>query len=169
MLKKMIAAWFREAQQNNNFIANDILGQCYRLVCSSESLMHDPALKRVLHGLMEKMFNLLIGEFRRLGANIVYADFSKVIIATTKNDLKAAVEYSEFVLKTVKMKDEFGKLMVNVSKFYSDLVFLDEVNYGGMEFDTGDEEDTMMTDNNEPKIMGHWNIANYLADDGEVR
>ena len=163
LLKAMVKTWYIEAQGmgNNRIIANDILGHCYRLVCAPESLLHDPALKRVLHSMMEKMFGMLISEFRRLGANVVYADFTKVIISTTKNDLKAAVEYGSFVLKTIKMREEFAKLMVDTSKFYSDLVFLDENNYGAMEFGVDGDVEAV-------KWTGEWNIAAYLAEDGDT-
>jgi hypothetical protein len=42
------------------------------------------ATVRVVHILMTKLFSRLISEFRNLGCKIVYADFYRIIIATTR-------------------------------------------------------------------------------------
>jgi hypothetical protein len=51
---------------------------------------------------MQKVFALLLTDLRRLGAIIIYADFSKVIIDTVKFDLSAAKAYCESLLSTVR-------------------------------------------------------------------
>lgn len=47
---------------------------------------------------MQKVFALLLTDLRRLGAIIIYADFSKVVIDTGKSDLSAAKAYCESLL-----------------------------------------------------------------------
>ena len=44
-----------------------------------------------VQGLMRKMLLQLVAEMRRLGATIVAADFSTVVLATGKHSLAAAV------------------------------------------------------------------------------
>ena len=38
----------------------------------------------MIHKLMKKLFMQLIGEFRRLGSTVIYADFSKIVVCTKK-------------------------------------------------------------------------------------
>lgn len=53
---------------------------------------------------MQKVFALLLAEFRKLGATIVFASFSRIIIDTGKSDLSAAKAYCESVLKTLQTR-----------------------------------------------------------------
>lgn len=53
---------------------------------------------------MQKVFALLLAEFRKLGATIVFANFSKVIIDTGKSDLYAAKAYCDNLLKTLQTR-----------------------------------------------------------------
>lgn len=50
---------------------------------------------------MQKVFALLLTDLRRLGAIIIYADFSKVVIDTGKFDLSTAKAYCESLLTAV--------------------------------------------------------------------
>ena len=50
---------------------------------------------------MKKVFALLLAELRKLGATIVFANFSKVIIDTGKFDLSAAKAYCDSLLKAL--------------------------------------------------------------------
>lgn len=53
---------------------------------------------------MQKVFALLLLELRKLRASIVFADFSRIIIATGKYDMAAAQGYCEYLLKTLKSR-----------------------------------------------------------------
>lgn len=50
---------------------------------------------------MQKVFALLLAELRKLGASIVFANFSKVIIDTGKYDISAARAYCDSLVKTL--------------------------------------------------------------------
>lgn len=53
---------------------------------------------------MQKVFALLLAELRKLGATIIFANFSKVIIDTGKFDLSAAKAYCDSLLKTLQTR-----------------------------------------------------------------
>lgn len=53
---------------------------------------------------MHKLFALLIADMRKLGAQIVFADFSRVIIATGKYTLAAAQGYCDYLLAALKKR-----------------------------------------------------------------
>lgn len=50
---------------------------------------------------MQKVFALLLAELRKLGASIIFANFSKVIIDTGKCDISAARAYCDSLVKTL--------------------------------------------------------------------
>lgn len=58
---------------------------------------------------MQKVFALLLAEFRKLGATIVFANFSKIIIDTGKYDLSAAKAYSDSLLRTIQSRSVLPK------------------------------------------------------------
>ena len=53
---------------------------------------------------MKKVFALLLAEFRKLGATIVFANFSKVIIDTGKFDLSTAKAYNDSLIKALQTR-----------------------------------------------------------------
>lgn len=53
---------------------------------------------------MKKVFSLLLLEMRKLGAIIIFASFSKIIIDTGKSDLASASVYCDSVLKTLQTR-----------------------------------------------------------------
>jgi DNA polymerase epsilon subunit 1 len=66
---------------------------------------------------MQKVFAQLIAEFRKLGATIIYADFSRIIIDTGKVNVITAQGYCEYLLKTLQ------------SRYFSNLACLVYCNY----------------------------------------
>ena len=57
-----------------------------------------------LYQVMKKVFALLLAEFRKLGANVIFANFSKIIIDTGKVDLSSAHAYCDSLLKTLQTR-----------------------------------------------------------------
>lgn len=53
---------------------------------------------------MQKVFALLLAELRKLGASIVFANFSKIIVDTGKYDLSAAKAYCDSLLRTLQSR-----------------------------------------------------------------
>lgn len=53
---------------------------------------------------MQKVFALLLAEFRKLGATIIFANFSKIIIDTGKSDLSAGKAYCDSLLRALQTR-----------------------------------------------------------------
>jgi acetate kinase len=62
---------------------------------------YDPALHRLLHMLMRKVFWQLLHELKMLGARVVHATFNQIIIVTNKTSLEDARLYWDFVHKVL--------------------------------------------------------------------
>jgi len=58
---------------------------------------------------MQKVFALLLAEFRKLGATIVFANFTKIIIDTGKYDLSRAKAYCDSLLRTIQSRSVLQK------------------------------------------------------------
>lgn len=66
--------------------------------------MSSNSLDVCYYQIMQKVFALLLSELRKLRASIVFADFSRIIIATGKYNMAAAQGYCEYLLKTLKSR-----------------------------------------------------------------
>lgn len=56
---------------------------------------------------MKKLFVHLVSEFKRLGADIVTADFNRIILNTKKRSLEDAMSYVDYVTSVIHTKELF--------------------------------------------------------------
>lgn len=175
LLRVLVTTLFKDFLATRNKFADHLLQQLYRWICSPNALCYDPGLHAIVKRLMEKLFLQLLAELRRLGSQIVYADFSKIVLCTKKPDVKSAQTYVQFILQTVLANELFQVLSLSPKKFVAHLLFLDAENYGGILLKTVDsnsssddervkeaEDDDDDMDDAPLDIISHWNIANYL-------
>ncbi|KAL5555227.1 hypothetical protein UlMin_037463 [Ulmus minor] len=158
VLKQLIQRCLADAVTSGNVYADAVLQHLYRWLCSPQSKLHDPALHRLLHKVMKKVFALLLAEFRKLGANIVFANFSKIIIDTGKFDLSAAKAYCDSLLKTLQTRELFEWIELEPLHFWHSLLFMDQYNYGGIPA----KADESRHDESQVDIVSSWNIAESL-------
>jgi DNA polymerase epsilon subunit 1 len=104
----------------------------YRWLCSPASRLHDPALKAAVQGLMRKLLLQLVAELRRLGATVVAADTSSIILATGKHGLASALGYVDYVLDTLRRRELFQWLALAPSRCWHTLLFADRYNFMGV-------------------------------------
>ncbi|KAK1561085.1 hypothetical protein Q3G72_034282 [Acer saccharum] len=158
VLKQLIQRCLSDAVSSGNVFADAVLQHLYRWLCSPYSKLHDPALHRILHKVMQKVFALLLAEFRKLGATIIFANFSKVIIDTGKVDLSAAKAYCDSLLKALQNRELFEWIELEPLLFWNSLLFMDQYNYGGIPA----RDDEILHDKSQVDIVSSWNIAEYL-------
>jgi DNA polymerase epsilon subunit 1 len=102
-------------------------------VSSPHSLLYDPALHRLLHRLMCKVFRQLLGQLHRLGAKVIHANFNRIILATNKNSKADAEAYCSFVLNATQSHTPlFNFVEMRPVQFWRPLLFMDPYNYGGL-------------------------------------
>ncbi|KAE8646908.1 DNA polymerase epsilon catalytic subunit A isoform X1 [Cucumis sativus] len=158
VLKQLIQRCLTDAVTSGNVYADAILQHLYRWICSPQSKLHDPALHRLFHKVMQKVFALLLAELRKLGATIIFSNFSRIIIDTGRFDLSSAKAYCDSLLKTVKTRDLFEWIELEPLQFWQSLLFMDKYNYGGIR--AKDDESTDVE--SQVDIVANWNIAEYL-------
>eukprot|EP01038_Epipyxis_sp_PR26KG_P011543 gene11543-15462_t len=142
IFKSIVAKCIEDVGKRSNTIADSILIAVYRYLCGyGNGLLSDPALHRIIYSLMVKLFKKLIGGLKRLGTTVVYADFSRIIVATNKKDMSAAEEYVQFILNAIISKDTFAYLEVNIKGYWEQLIWLDPENWGGMPLESAVSEE----------------------------
>ena len=191
LLRNLAQHWLRDASEYNSAVADHLLSNFYRLISSPQAALSDPALHRVVLSLMKSAFNQLLGEFQRLGCIIVFATFSRIVVATNKSKLSDAKEYIDFIISTVQKSlsdgdgvDGFARLSLEPRSFHSHYIFLDQHNYGSILFENKEPQDdeeaqwafNMPMENMEnnqtndevvivPTVISAWNLMHYLPSD----
>jgi DNA polymerase elongation subunit (family B) len=136
VVKSLVSRWERLAVGANRDVAlvsKGLLDHFYRWIGSETSLLHDPALARFLSWLIRKMFWQLLAELRELGAGIVFASTSRLILSTPKTKAVDALRYAGFLERTIKSKPLFQHLRFEpLLAINSGMLFVDRFNYGAV-------------------------------------
>lgn len=177
VMRSMINGWLREVTMNRNVFSDFQIVHFYRWVRSSNALLYDPALRRALNNLMRKMFLQIIAEFQRLGAEIVFADFNRIIVNTNKKSVVDAIGYVEYIVQSIRHKEIFHSIHLSYQQCWDFLWWLDTANFSGVRgklpknIDADNAESTEETENNEDEVTMdmNWNIGELLSDDENCR
>lgn len=137
VVKDLVTHWNKVASQHGTpelaTIARGLLDHLQRWTRSESSVLYDPALARFLGWLIKKVFRQLVGEMKNLGATVVYASLSRLILATPKTRTIDGLRYAGFLEKTVKEKSLFRHIHFEpLIGVYSGLLFFDRFNYGAL-------------------------------------
>ena len=71
----------------------------------------------------------LIAEFKRLGSNIVYANFSRMILCTKKRRVVDALAYVEFITNSIRSRELYRLIDVSYTKYWQTLIWMDPVSH----------------------------------------
>ncbi|KAJ3917629.1 hypothetical protein F5877DRAFT_44306 [Lentinula edodes] len=161
ILKAMVKAWLTDRLQGEleGVECPSVLtvDHFWRWISSSASNMYDPSLHRFVHGLMRKTFVQLLAEFKRLGSHVIYADFSKILLATSKPP-GTAHAYATYINTAVTSHELFQHIYLRNDCFYDYLLFMDQANWGGIVC----ENPLALEPPEELSIMMKLNIAEFL-------
>lgn len=106
---------------------------------------------------MKKLCILLINELKRMGAHIVFADLTRVIVCTNKLSVEDAVPYMEYLIKNLQSKDLFNTIHIDTNKIWTLLMWNDSANFAGIKLDLSNEAQ-------EEEIEMNWKISSFLPD-----
>ncbi|KAJ2921503.1 hypothetical protein H1R20_g15588, partial [Candolleomyces eurysporus] len=158
ILKNLVKGWLLDKiQDEGHSPAGLVLDHFWRWITSKASQLYDPSLHRFLHGLMRKTFIQLLAEFKRLGSHVVYADFSTILLATSKPP-GTAHAYATYITTAVTSHELFQHIYLNTERFYDFLVYMDRANMGGIVC----EDPLAVEPPAELPIEMRWNIAHFL-------
>ncbi|MBZ6370555.1 MAG: DUF1744 domain-containing protein [Microbacterium hominis] len=160
MVRSMVKAWSVEASKGDGALWRLMLEHFWRWISSPASNLYDPALYRFVHGLMRKTFSQLLAEFRRLGSDIVHADFGRIFLVTNKPSSSTAFAYANYVVSSVTTRELFRYLRLDLVRFWDQLVWMDAANSAGIICERPDLDEAPI--GIKTIIELQFNIATYL-------
>ncbi|KAJ7579680.1 hypothetical protein C8J56DRAFT_1169553 [Mycena floridula] len=132
IIRSMVKTWLLDKiQADFDSPATIAVDHFWRWVSSRASQMYDPGIHRFVHGLMRKTFIQLLAEYKRLGSHVIYADFSRLILATSKPP-GTAHAYATYINTAVKSHELFQHMYLETYRFYDYVLFMDSANMGGI-------------------------------------
>ena len=132
IIKSMVKAWLLDKVRHGfESPATLAIDHFWRWISSKASHMYDPSIHRFMHGLMRKTFIQLLAEFKRLGSQVVYADFSRLLLVTSKPP-GTAHAYATYITTAVTSNELFQHIYLNTERYYDFLLFMDQANAGGI-------------------------------------
>lgn len=143
----LIQALLEDATRRSNVCADVLLRNAYRWLVSPLSRLYDPDMTRTVKALMQKLLAQLVAELSRLGAQVVYADGSSLILSTGRHTLEGALGYSDFLLGTLRKRQLFQWVSLLPVKAWHTLLFADRYNYIGIAADLPDSITMVMSQN----------------------
>ena len=132
IVKAMVKAWWLDGSKPNGQQARKLMDHFWRWVTSPASALFDPALQRFMHGLMRKTFSQLLAELRRLGSDVVFANFNRIILATSKPTPGAAYAYANYVVSSVTSRELFKFVQIRIINFWDLYLQMDASNFAGI-------------------------------------
>ncbi|XP_053674267.1 DNA polymerase epsilon catalytic subunit 1 [Anopheles nili] len=179
IMRTMVNTWLREVSVNRNVFSDFQIIHFYRWVRSSRALLYDPALRRALNTIMRKLFLQIVAEFRRMKAEIIYADFNRIVIDTGKRTIVDAISYTDFVVQNIRNRELFHSVSLSFHQAWEFLLWIDPTNYGGIkgnvpkEAITSGETNSLETqeepDDEELALEMNWSISEQLPEDRKCR
>ena len=160
IMKNMIQYWLKDIAVYGNTFADAQIIHFYRWLQSPSSLLYDPAIRRTLQSYMKKLCLLLINELKRLGAHVVYADLTRIILCTNKFELDDALNYLKYLLSNTQSKDLFSTIHIQTSKIWNVLLWLDSANYGGIKVNIGED----IANRAPEEVEMNWKMSKFLPE-----
>lgn len=157
ILKQMVKTWLLDKARDSNCCSYITLNHFWRWVSSTSSCMYESSIKRFVHGLMRKTFIQMLAEFKRLGSNVVYADFSRIVLVTSKPP-GTAHAYATYITTAVTSHELFKHIYLQTDCFYDFLLYMDPANYGAVVC----EDPLALEPPKQLSILSEWNIKKFL-------
>ena len=132
VLKQMAHTWIEDASRRHNVCADTLLRHMYRWLCSQNSRLYDPRLTSAVQELMKKLLLNLVAELKKLGATVVHANSSCIILSTGKHTIRDALGYTDYILETLRHRELFQWMSLSPEKAWNTLLFYDNFNYLGL-------------------------------------
>ncbi|OAA65284.1 DNA polymerase catalytic subunit a [Niveomyces insectorum RCEF 264] len=163
VLREMVKGWWAEACKGNA-MADLVVNNLVRWVENPDSFLYDRALHYYVQMMSRKAFQQLMGDFRRVGSQVIFASANRLLLQTTKAEVGNAFAYSQYVIKSIKSRPLFSFIEMDIKEYWDYLVWYDEYNYGGKACQTIGAAGTPGAPDQPPPLetIMHWQINTFL-------
>lgn len=137
LLSRMVKNWWNDALREDgspgSTYSESIINHLLSWISSRDSYMYHRILYQHVHNLSQKAFVLLVQNLRvARELKIVYADQTHIVLLTSKAEVAAAYSHANYIVREIRKIDKFSFLEIGISQYWSRLVWMDNVNYGGL-------------------------------------
>ncbi|KAL5628387.1 hypothetical protein BROUX41_003135 [Berkeleyomyces rouxiae] len=157
VLRGMVKSWWSEACKGSP-MADLMVNHLLRWVENPDSYLYDNTLHRYVQLICRKAFQQLMGDFRKVGCQVIFANSSRLILQTTKQDVETAYAFGQYITKSIKTQPLFHFIDLDIKEYWDYLVWYDEYNYGGV----GCDEVTEHDGNQQLNTVMHWQMQTFL-------
>lgn len=156
VLREMVKSWWAEACRGSA-MADLMVNHLVRWIEDPDSFLYDRALHYYVQLICRKAFQQLMGDFRKVGCQVVFANAGRMILQTGKYDVQNAASYAEYVTRSIKSQPLFHFIDLEIKEYWDFLVWYDEYNYGGKGCDEVAEHGEQAFE-----TVMHWQLSTYL-------
>lgn len=156
ILRSMVKNWWDDAMLNN-FNADSMMNTLVSWIQRRDSYLYDYTLHNHVHNLTCKSLLQLVGDFKRMNSNVVFANRQKLIIQTTKISVENSYAFGQYVVKAIRAKPLFNFLDLRITRYWDILVWMDEFNYAGRCCSRITNDDVQ-----DLTPVSNWQIKNFL-------
>ena len=133
VLRRLVQTWAsNRGDYGDTRVSRALLSRFYSWLASPASLMHEPMLHRLVHGLMSTAFRALLGALRAAGCVPVLASMSSITVATGVDDEAAGEAALVHALARLRSHALFSAVTLTPMRRWRHLLVLDAANYSGM-------------------------------------
>ncbi|KAI9263686.1 hypothetical protein BY458DRAFT_556963 [Sporodiniella umbellata] len=154
ILRSTVLSWMTAFITQGDKVSSILVKTFQRWVMSTHSCMYEPKIYKRLHSLMRKVFYHLVSELRALGADVVFANFHRIMITSNKDTAEEATSYFSLVYHSILQKQLFQGLAFKHRCYWDTLLWVDEWNFAGV---------LLGHANGLNYITSHWDMVQYLA------
>lgn len=156
VLRELVKHWWTEAC-NGNTMADIMVQHLIRWVESPSSYLYDRSLHHYVRVMSKKSFQQLMGDFRRVGSNVIFASPTRLLLQTTKTNVGNAYAYSQYVVKSIRGTPVFHFIDLEIKEYWDYLVWYDEFNYGGKAC-----REVVEAEQQQLETVMHWQMSRSL-------
>lgn len=156
ILRGMVKDWWDDALKNDSN-ADSMMNHLVPWVQRNSSYLYDFALHYHIHNLTTKALYQLIGQFKRMNSNVVFANRNKILISTSKVSVENSYAFGQYLIKAVRSKPLFSFLELEIVRYWDILIWMDEYNYGGRFTKTITNEEIQ-----DLTVVNNWQLKQFL-------
>ncbi|VDM78117.1 unnamed protein product, partial [Strongylus vulgaris] len=171
LIPSELCLWYPKHVQIESFSRGKYIFS--RWLHSPNSLLFDPAITRSVSVLERKLVLLLSAECERLGAKIIHATPTKLVLDTGKREHDQGTAFTELLLQSLGQNPLFAALHMTPIHRWTTLLWYDGYNHTGVcdKVVETSTETSEATGGSQTKVetQHHWRLADDLPNEGAVR
>ncbi|KAK5966376.1 DNA polymerase epsilon catalytic subunit [Trichostrongylus colubriformis] len=171
VLKQMLAECVRDIVHSANKRADQVVMSLSRWLHSSNALLFDSAITRSVSILERKLVLLLSAECERLGAKVIHATPTRLVLDTGKSELDQGTAFTDLLLQSLGQNPLFAALHMRPLHTWSTLLWYDGHNFTGIceKLVDGTDEEGQSIEQLKTETRHYWRMSDDLPNEGAIR